>query len=428
MIGTSPIHVLLAGGGSGGHVFPALAVGEELTRRGCRVSFAGSADGMEARLVPDRGLEFHALRSRRLVGRGSLGKAAALATLGLSALSGALLVRRLGAAAILGTGGFASAPGVVGGWLARRPVLLLEPNARSGVANRQLARFAAGAAVAFPRTAEELSCPARTTGVPVRRAFFEVEGGLPEAAAPRLLVLGGSQGARTVNLALVRALGEPHRLFDRLATSGAGGPRILHQTGARQLEEVRRAYREAGLEDALAAGSDRGRIRLAEFVDDVAGAMARSHLVISRAGAITVAEIAAAGRPSVLVPLPLAGGHQVDNARAFEEAGAARVVEQAGAGPEAVEELAAGLAGVLEELLSGPPPGGSPADRLEGTPGERGLTGSEELRRMARAARSLARPGAAAAIADWLEELAAPVRRAGRSRDGGERASGGERA
>lgn len=373
------VHVLLAGGGTGGHVFPALAVGEALTRRGCAVSFAGRPAGFEARVVPERGVPFHPVAARPLVGRGPVGKLLALATLGTGAVGAARLVRRLGVDAVLGTGGYASAPAVLGAVLARRPVLLLEPNAKPGFANRRLARWARGAAVAFEETCRELTCPCRTTGVPVREAFFAVPDLAPDpdgapAGAPELLVLGGSQGALSMNLALPRALAGERAG----GVTGEGGLlarvpdlRVTHQTGAAHLEATRAAYREAGV--------DEDGVRLVPFIDDMAGAMARARLVVSRAGALTVAEIAAAGRPAVLVPLTLAEGHQRDNARALERAGAARVVE---AEPDA-GSLVAALVPVLAELLGAP----------------------ETLARMGRAGRRLARRGATGEIAGWLLDL-----------------------
>ena len=162
------LHVLLAGGGSGGHIFPALAVGEELTARGWRVSFAGAPEGMEARLVPERGVPFHGLPARALVGRGPLAKVGSLATLGRSAFAASGLIRRIGAHVVLGTGGYASAPAVIGARLAGRPVLLLEPNAHAGVANRWASRWASGAAVGWREAIADLKCPAWVTGVPVR--------------------------------------------------------------------------------------------------------------------------------------------------------------------------------------------------------------------------------------------------------------------
>ncbi|MBV8200412.1 MAG: glycosyltransferase, partial [Acidobacteria bacterium] len=222
-LGRGP-HALLAGGGTGGHVFPALAVAEELLARGWRVSYAGSPSGLEARLVPERGIAFFGLPARPLLGRGPLARGLALATLARSAVSAAALIRRLGASVVLGTGGYVSAPAVVGARLAGRPVLLLEPNARAGTANRWLSRCATEAAVGYAETARGLRCPATVTGVPIRATFFAVPpmtaaataataataAGAAAAAAGaqpprRLLVLGGSQGARQLNRALPAA-------------------------------------------------------------------------------------------------------------------------------------------------------------------------------------------------------------------------------
>ena len=394
------LHVLLAGGGTGGHVFPALAVGEELSGRGCAVSFAGSPSGFEARVVPERGVPFHPVAARPLVGRGPAGKLAALATTGRAAVGAARLVRRLGIDAVLGTGGYASAPAVLGAVLARRPVLLLEPNAKAGFANRRLARWAAGAAVAFAETCRDLRCPCRTTGVPVRRGFFAVpEAAAPDRAerAPRLLVLGGSQGALSVNLALPRALraAPPASVAEGGLFQFLPGLRVVHQTGAAHLEATREAYRAA----AESGGLSEDAVELVPFIADVAGAMAEADLVVSRAGALTVAEIAAAGRPAVLVPLTLAEGHQRANARALEAAGAARVVEAAPGDPEA---LAGALAPVLADLLSDRP----------------------ALAAMGRAARSLARPGATEEIAAWLVDLASGPG----AGTGGEQRNGGSSA
>jgi UDP-N-acetylglucosamine--N-acetylmuramyl-(pentapeptide) pyrophosphoryl-undecaprenol N-acetylglucosamine transferase len=359
-ISPAPLHVLLAGGGTGGHVFPALAVAEELRVRRWRVSYAGNAGGLEERLAGERGLPFHALPARPLVGRGPLGRAQALATLARSAASAAKLLRGIGAHAVLGTGGYVSAPAVLGARLARRPILLLEPNGRAGVANRWLSRWATAAAVGYRETIADLKCPCWVTGVPVRQAFFSVPAELPPMDAPRLLVLGGSQGARQINQAMPEAAARLTRKLPALS--------ILHQAGPRNVEETREAYESAGV------GSS--HVEVVPFLDDVAGAMAASHLLVSRAGAITVAEICAAGRPSLLVPLAIAKGHQVDNARLLAASGGAEMIRSD-------EFSAERLAGRLEELLAD-------GDRLAG---------------MGRAARILARPRAVAEIADRLEEL-----------------------
>jgi UDP-N-acetylglucosamine--N-acetylmuramyl-(pentapeptide) pyrophosphoryl-undecaprenol N-acetylglucosamine transferase len=308
-------HALLAGGGTGGHVFPALAVAEELLARGWRVSFAGTPSGLEARLVPERGIPFYVLPARPLLGRGPLARVGALATLARSAVSAAGLIRRLGVTAVLGTGGYASAPAVVGGRLTRRPVLLLEPNARAGVANRWLSRCATAAAVGYAETASGLRCPATVTGVPVRGEFFAIpelaEGGASGESSPAargtsstpatlgasgasLLVLGGSQGARQLNRALPAAAA--------LLLAAMPELRIVHQAGARHLDETRAAY--------AAAGAGPRQVQVVAFLEDMAGAMAACRLLVSRAGAITVAEICAAGRAALLAPLAIAKGHQ----------------------------------------------------------------------------------------------------------------------
>ncbi len=353
-------HALLAGGGTGGHVFPALAVAEELRLRGWAVSFAGLAGGLEERLAGERGVAFHPLAARPLVGRGVFGKVKALGTLGASALAAKRLLRQLGADVVVGTGGYVSAPAVLGARMAGKPVLLIEPNARPGVANRWLSRWASGAVVAFRESLQDLKCPCWVTGVPVRAEFFAVEPAPPPGGAPRLLVLGGSQGARQLNETLPRAA---RTLFERIP-----GLRILHQAGGRNLDEAREAYSAQGL------GAP--QVEVVPFLSDVAAAMAGSHLLVSRAGAVTVAEICAAGRPSLLVPLAIAQGHQVENARVLAEAGAAEMLTSAELTPES-------LAGRLGALLADP----------------------ELLAEMAEEARRLANPGAVEEIADRVEEL-----------------------
>lgn len=356
----TPLHVLLAGGGSGGHVFPALAVGEELRARGWSVSFTGSPSSMEERLVTQRDLPFYPLPARPLVGRGAVGKARALATVMSSGTAASGLIKKIGAHVVLGTGGYVSAPAVVGARIARRPVMLLEPNGKAGVANRWLSRWATAAAVGYRETIGDLKCPCYVTGVPVRAAFFAVPQDLPALASPRVLVLGGSQGARQINEALPAAAA---RLIERFPTL-----HITHQAGAKNLDDAKAAYERAGV------GAT--NVEVVPFLEDVAGAMANSHLLISRAGAITLAEICAAGRPSLLVPLSIAQGHQVDNARVFADAGASEMIPS--------------------DQLS--------ADLLAETAGEL-LADADRLATMGRAARAMARPRAVADIADRVEEL-----------------------
>jgi len=356
--------VLFAGGGSAGHVFPGLAVAEVLAARGWVVRWTGRPDGMERKLLEMRGVGYEPLSASPLVGQGVLGKIKALMTLFASAWSGRKLVRRLDASVVVGTGGYVSAPAVLGARLAGRPSLLFEPNTRAGAANRMLSRWAAAAAVAFAGADDDFSCRVETTGTPVRDGFFHLA--QPDAGkSPTVLVLGGSQGALEVNQLLPGAVEE---LAGRLEELGLSGLTVNHQTGAAHLDSVRAAYaaRELGTVN----------VEVVRFLDDMPAALGAADLVISRAGAITLAELCASGRPGVLIPLRQAGDHQLDNARRLESAGCAVVL----AGDEATVQ---GLGRVLEQLL---------ADR-------------QRLATMGGAARGLASREAAARIADLVDEL-----------------------
>lgn len=353
------LHVLVAGGGSGGHVFPALAVGEEIRRQEGRVSFAGSTHGPEGRIVTARGHEFHALAARPVVGRGLAGRTGALARMALSTVRARLLVGRLRPDVVLGTGGYASVPAVLGAALAGRPIVLLEPNRQAGTANRFLSRRARGACVAHPDTAESLRCPVWETGVPVRREFFEVRRVMPPTDRTRLLVLGGSQGAAEINRVVPPALAE----------LGKRGLRfdVTHQCGRDHVDATRAAYAEldpSGIE-----------VEVTGFIDAMPAAIASHHLVVARAGAVTLAEICAVGRGAVLVPLGLAAGHQRANAETLAEAGAAVVL-----GAPDAEGMASTLAILVEE------------NRIE---------------TLAAAAAGLGRPNAAADVVARLREVAA---------------------
>jgi UDP-N-acetylglucosamine--N-acetylmuramyl-(pentapeptide) pyrophosphoryl-undecaprenol N-acetylglucosamine transferase len=367
---------LFAGGGSAGHDFPARAVAEELAGRGWGVRFAGTAGRIEERLVGERGWPFAALPAQPLVGRNPLAQLRALAVVGGSTLAARRLLRRHRVDVAVGTGGYVSAPAILGARLAGLPSLLVEPNAGAGVANRYLSRWASAAAVAYAATGDRLYCPAFETGVPVRREFFEAGEAAAEAAgsgaAPRLLVLGGSQGARQLNRSLPGALAALAGRFPGLA--------VVHQAGRGKVAETEAAYAEAGLPPGSPEACGWTEIRVVDFLPEVARAMAAADLVVSRAGAITTAEICAAGRAALLVPLALAGGHQMDNARHLADAGAAVLVASDELDTGGPERLAVSLAGLLAD--------------------------PERLAAMGRAARRLARPGAAAAIADRVEALA----------------------
>ncbi len=364
--------VLLAGGKSGGHVFPALAVAEVLAERGWTAGFLGTADGMERKIAETREIPFFAVDAAPVLGRGLFGKLVALLRTLRSSLQARRVVRAQKGAVLIGTGGFVSAPGVLGAKLAGVPVLLLEPNASAGFANRWLSRLAGAAALAHEETKAELRCPAHVTGVPVREAFFEQPAASTlDAQELRVLVLGGSQGARELNRRLPSML--------RAAAEACGRPmHVVHQTGAAGLDDAARHYAEvwtdAGVSRFVVGDAS---AELVTFIDDMPSALGAAHLVVSRAGAITLAELSAVGRASVLIPLPIAAGHQGANARALEQAGAALCVDESQLdAPQTVEKL--------EALV---------AD-------------AGELATMGAAAAQLAHPGAAAKIADLAMELA----------------------
>jgi len=353
--------VLVTGGGTGGHIFPALAIAGELCRQapGLEVRYAGSRYGMERRIVPGRGYRLHLLHIRGLRGKGLLDTVLSLALLPLALAEAFLLMMTFQPQAVVGVGGYASFPVALAGRLLGRPLLVQEQNWAPGFANRLLGRLARVVAVSFPRT-EQAFRPGKAvlTGNPVRSAFTGI-GSADRTVPPGLLIFGGSRGARAINRAVCEAL--PLLL-------ATGVPmRIRHQTGSEDEEWVRAAYERAGVEAEVSA-----------FIEEMPAAMADCSLALCRSGASTVAELAAAGRPALFVPFPQAtGGHQLQNAEAMARAGAGLVIKQ--------EELDPTL---LAETLSG-------------------LLGrQEQLDRMAKAARGLARPDAAARIAGLVLEMA----------------------
>lgn len=333
--GTHRGTVVFSGGGTGGHVFPGLAVADELRALGWNAAWIGRRGSLEERLVASAGIDFRALPARPFVDRGGAQRAVALAVLLLSTLRAAALLRRFRAALVFATGGYVCAPAALASRLHGCGLYLLEPNAESGSANRTLSRFATEAGVAFESAAGGLACEARLVGVPVRRAFGEIEELRLSGDRVRVLVLGGSQGSEALNRHLPG-------LFARAA--GPGRVEVTHQSGRACVDETRDRYRKVakpGLSSTVTG-----------FIQDTAGAMQAHDLIVSRAGAVTVAEIAAAGRPAVYVPLPMAAGHQRGNALAMVEAGAAILVEQEELRGEAAAERCARLIGDRERLLA----------------------------------------------------------------------------
>ncbi|HEV2176095.1 MAG TPA: undecaprenyldiphospho-muramoylpentapeptide beta-N-acetylglucosaminyltransferase [Terriglobia bacterium] len=361
------MRVLIAAGGTGGHIFPALAVAEELraraSKRGagetdCAIHFIGTARGLESRLIQKAGFPFTAISAAGLKGIRGWRKVRNLLVLPRSALETASVLRVFQPRVVVGMGGYVAGPAMLEAALEGIPTLLMEPNAAPGFTNRALGPVVTLAAVGFEKAAEHYGAKARVTGYPVRRGFFDVATRKP-GGPPAVLVFGGSQGSAAINRRVIESL----PLF--AAAEWPCG--FIHQTGERDFDEVRAAYEKHRL-----------RAEICAFIENMAEAFARADLVVCRAGASTLAELAAAGKAAILIPFPGATDqHQLENARAFESAGAARVIEERELTPER-------LAREVMDLLSQP----------------------DRLRAMAIAARSLARPDAAGRIANLIEELA----------------------
>lgn len=353
--------VLIMAGGTGGHVFPALAVADELRRAGQPVLWLGTHDGLEAQVVPAAGLPMAWIKVRGLRGKGVMRLLSAPFMLAGSLWQAGRVLLRARPRAVLGMGGFVTGPGGFMAWLLRRPLLIHEQNSVAGLTNRLLAPLATRVLVAFPGALPRRVRPMHT-GNPVRGAITQVLPPRERLAAhqgrPRLLVLGGSLGARTLNEIVPQALAQ---------LPSEQRPETRHQAGTKLVDAARAAYRRANVDAQVDA-----------FVDDMAAAYAWADLVVCRAGALTIAELTAVGVAAILVPYPHAvDDHQTGNARYLVEAGAALLIPQA-------ELDAAGLAALLRDLF---------ADRAR-------------LLRMAEAARELARPDAARAVAEQCLRLA----------------------
>jgi UDP-N-acetylglucosamine--N-acetylmuramyl-(pentapeptide) pyrophosphoryl-undecaprenol N-acetylglucosamine transferase len=359
------LSVLIAGGGTGGHLYPGIAVARELTARepGATVTFVGTAAGIESRVVPREGFSLELIRSAGLKGKSAQSLARGVALLPLSAADAWAVITRRRPAVVIGVGGYSSGPVVLLSALRGIPTLLMEQNAMPGLTNRMLAPVVDAAAVTYRESVRFFGSKALVSGNPVRPEFFQEEEAHGNQHSPpgaaRVLVFGGSQGAHAINMAMVEAA-------PQLA---AGAPRvaITHQTGERDLEMVRDGYRRAGLE-----------ARAEPFLFAMDREMKNADLVISRAGATTLAELTASGKPSILVPLPTAtDDHQRKNALALVNEGASRLVEQ--------RDLSGGRLAAEIQALAGD-------DALR--------------RRMGDAARRMARPDAARVIVDKVLALA----------------------
>jgi UDP-N-acetylglucosamine--N-acetylmuramyl-(pentapeptide) pyrophosphoryl-undecaprenol N-acetylglucosamine transferase len=308
------LRVVIAGGGTGGHLFPGLAVARALMARvpEAQVSFAGTATGIEARVIPATEFQLDVIRSGGLKGKSGAALLRGFALLPLSALDAWRLISRRRPDVVIGVGGYSSGPVVAIAAARGIATLLLEQNAVPGMTNRLLALFVKSAGVTYDSSLAYFGRKGFVSGNPIRQEFLHVDDAAVHSDHLRVLIVGGSQGAHAINVAVAEAA-------ERLARSGDAPPlTVVCQTGTRDFDMVSQAFQRAGLQ---------GRVE--RFIDAMDREVNDAGLIVSRAGATTLAEITAAGRPSILIPLPTAtDDHQRKNAEALEAAGAAEVIEQ----------------------------------------------------------------------------------------------------
>jgi UDP-N-acetylglucosamine--N-acetylmuramyl-(pentapeptide) pyrophosphoryl-undecaprenol N-acetylglucosamine transferase len=326
----SGLRVLIAGGGTGGHVVPALAIARELRdAHAAEVRFVGTARGLETRLVPEAGFPLELIKVGPLKNVSLATRARTLFDLPLGVMRCVELLRSFRPDVVIGVGGYASGPAMMAAILLRVPTLAFEPNAVPGLANRLVGKYVRAAAVNLAETTRYFR-NARVTGTPVRPEFFAIP---PKTVAPagRLLVFGASQGARVLNETMPKIMERLLVAFPELT--------VVHQTGARHIETTTAAYERLGVESE--------RLRVTPYLDEMAAQFAEADVILCRSGASSVAEVAAAGRAAVLIPFPQAADdHQRKNAEAFVAAGAAELIIEA----ELTEErLFAVLAGLLSD-------------------------------------------------------------------------------
>ena len=360
------LRVVMAGGGTGGHLYPGIAVARELLRRrpDAHITFAGTARGIESRVVPKEGFELDTIRSGGLKGKSTAERARGALLIPLGLLDAWRVVSRRRPHLVIGVGGYSSGPIVLTAALRNVPTMLLEQNAVPGLTNRLLSRVVRAAAVTYESTAAFFGAKAFVSGNPVRAEFVsardagtDVNEPVPASGAG-ILICGGSQGAHAINLAMVEAA-------PGLAHLGVA-LRVVHQTGERDVDMVRAGYAAAGL-----------KAEVGPFLYDMGARFGKADLVVCRAGATTLAELTAAGKPSILIPLPTAtDDHQRKNAEALASTGAAQMLLQSDA-------TGAALGGRIAALV----------------------TDTRVRMRMSAAARAQARPHAARVIVERALEL-----------------------
>ncbi|MGI9056039.1 MAG: undecaprenyldiphospho-muramoylpentapeptide beta-N-acetylglucosaminyltransferase [Pyrinomonadaceae bacterium] len=353
--------VLIAAGGTGGHIYPGIAVAKEILRRDekSEILFVGTSRGLETKIVPDTGFQLSLINSAGLKNVGFVGKLKGMAVLPKSFFEARALIKHFKPDVVIGAGGYVSGPVLLMASLMRVPTLVMDSNALPGFTNRQLARFVDKAALTFEEAVKYFGAKGIVTGNPVRKEFFEIEA-KTRGAKLNIVLFGGAQGARAINNTMVDALKNLSEFHDRLS--------IMHQTGEADFERIREEYNRAGFGDADV------RPYISEMVEE----FEKTDLIISRAGATTCAEVAAAGKAAIMIPLPTAADdHQRNNAEALQTAGAVRMILQSDLNGER-------LANEIIEFINAP----------------------EKIGEMEKAARKLARIDAAETTVDLIENLA----------------------
>ena len=350
--------ILIAAGGTGGHIYPGIAVAKEILRRDgdSAVLFVGTARGLETKIVPENGFQLSLINSAGLKNVGLVGKLKGLAVLPKSFLEARQIIKEFKPDVVVGAGGYVSGPVLLMASFMKIPTLIMDSNALPGFTNRRLARFVDKAALTFEEALPYFGKKGIVTGNPVRREFFDVP---PKTRGTtiNLLIFGGSQGARAINNTIVETL--PKLPKDDL--------KITHQTGAADFEKIRELYNRAGCGDA----------DVRPFISEMVEAFARTDLIVCRAGATTCAEVAAAGKAAIMIPLPTAADdHQRKNAEALQKAGAAKMILQQNLNAEK-------LADEIKDLINAP----------------------EKITAMETAAKKLARIDAAEKTVEIIESL-----------------------
>ena len=352
--------VMIAAGGTGGHIYPGIAVANEIMRRdpSSEVLFVGTSRGLETRIVPENGFQLSLINSAGLKSVGFAGKVKGMAILPKSFLEARRLMREFNPDVVVGAGGYVSGPVLMIASLMKVPTLVMDSNALPGFTNRRLAMFVKKAALSFDEALPFFGKKGVVTGNPVRKEFFEVQ---PRAqdGKPSILIFGGSQGARAINNAMIESLDHLRDQKDQVS--------VTHQTGESDFEKVKKAYADHAW----------GSVDVRPYISDMVNSFAAADLVICRAGATTCAELAAAGRGAIMVPLPTAADdHQRKNAEAMERAGAAKMILQSELNGERMAEE-------LKKLVDSP----------------------ETTAAMGSAAKKLARADAAETTVNIIEEL-----------------------